>query len=352
MARIIVINLGSTSSKGAVYEDLKCLDEFTLRHSSEDLLPFKRIIEQVDFRQQCVEDWLSDHGYRLDEMDVFCVRGGLIKPLPSGIYEVNDEIIADVMVDKYGAHVSSVGMVIGHRWASQYHKPAIFANAPITDELQDVARFTGLKGVHRRSLFHALNQKQIAFQYAKSIGKHVADLNLIVCHLGGGISVGAHRFGKIVDVSNALDGEGPFSPERAGNLSNFMVLDLVEQMQDIPAIKRLLGGKSGLISHLGTNSMVDALKMAETDAYAKRVIDAMIYQITKEIGSMSAVLEGKVDQILITGGLAYNKAFVQKIMDKVDWIQAVTVYPGEDELFALASAAVRFIRGEEELHFY
>ena len=352
MARIIVINLGSTSSKGAVYEDLKCLDEFTLRHSSEDLLPFKRIIEQVDFRQNCVEDWLKNHGYRLDEMDVFCVRGGLIKPLPSGIYEVNDEIISDVMIDKYGAHVSSVGMVIGHRWAKQYNKPAIFANAPITDELQDVARFTGLKGVQRRSLFHALNQKQIAFQYAKSIGKHVSDLNLIVCHLGGGISVGAHRFGKIVDVSNALDGEGPFSPERAGNLSNFMVLDLVEQMQDIPAIKRLLGGKSGLISHLGTNSMVDALKMAETDEYAKRVIDAMIYQITKEIGSMSAVLEGKVDQILITGGLAYNKAFVQKIMDKVDWIQAVTVYPGEDELFALASAAVRFIRGEEELHFY
>lgn len=352
MARIIVINLGSTSSKGAVYDDLRCLDEFTLRHTAEDLLPFHRIIEQVDFRQKCVEDWLREHQYRLDEMDVFCVRGGLVKPLPSGIYEVNDEIVADVMLDKYGAHVSSVGMVVGYHWAKQYHKPAIFTNAPITDELQDVARFTGLKGVNRRSLFHALNQKQIALQYAKSIDKDVSELNLIVCHLGGGISVGAHHFGKIIDVSNALDGEGPFSPERAGKLSNFMVLDLVEQMQDIPAIKRFLGGKSGLISHLGTNSMVDALKMAETDAYAKRVIDAMIYQIVKEVGTMAAVLEGKVDQILITGGLAYNQAFVQKIVDKVNWIQAVSVYPGEDELFALASAALRFIKHEEELQFY
>ncbi len=352
MARIIILNLGSTSSKGAVYENLECLDEFTLRHSAEELKPFKRIMEQVDFRQACVETWLSEHQYRLEEMDVFCVRGGLVKPLPSGIYEVTDEIVDEVMVDKYGAHSSSIGMVIGRRWAKTYQKPAIFANAPITDELQEVARFTGLKGVYRRSLFHALNQKQIALEYAKSVNKSVNELNLIVCHLGGGFSVGAHRKGKVVDVSNALDGEGPFSPERAGALSNFIVLDLVEQMQDIPAIKRILGGKSGLISHLGTNSMMDALKMAETDAYAKQVIDAMIYQITKEVGAMAAVLEGKVDQILITGGLAYNQNFVQRIMNKLTWIQNVSVYPGEDELFALASAAVRFINHEEEPGFY
>ena len=279
MARIIVLNLGSTSSKGAVYENLECLDEFTLRHTVDELKPFQRIVDQVDFRKERVEDWLKEHHYRLDEMDVFCVRGGLVKPLPSGIYAVTDEIVQEVMVDKYGAHSSSIGMIIGYRWALQYHKPVIFANAPVTDELQDVARFTGLKGVYRRSLFHALNQKQIALEYAKVVGKKVHELNLIVCHLGGGITIGAHRLGKVVDVSNGLDGEGPFSPERAGALSNFMVLDLVEQMQDIPAIKRLLGGKSGLISHLGTNSMLEALKRAETDAYAQQVIDAMIYQI-------------------------------------------------------------------------
>lgn len=352
MARIIVLNLGSTSSKGAVYEDLKCLEEFTLRHSADELSPFKRIIEQIDFRQERVETWLKEHHFNLEDMDVFCVRGGLVKPLPSGIYEVTDKIVDEVMVDKYGAHSSSIGMVIGRRWSQSYHKPAIFANAPVTDELQDVARFTGIKGVYRRSLFHALNQKQIALEYAKSIGKNVHELNLIVCHLGGGFSIGAHRFGKVVDVSNGLDGEGPFTPERAGALSNFMVLDLVEQIQDIPAIKRILGGQSGLISHLGTNSMMDALNLAKSDAYAKQVIEAMIYQITKEVGAMAAVLEGKVDQILITGGLAYNQAFVQSIIDKVSWIQSVSVYPGENELHALASAAVRFITGEEELGFY
>lgn len=352
MAKILILNLGSTSSKGAIYDDLKEIKSFTLRHTSEDLAPFHRIIDQVDYRKKCVEDWMIYFGFRMNEIDLFCLRGGLVKPIPSGIFKINDMIVNDVKQEKYGAHSSNVGLVIGYLWSLEYQKDAIFLNAPVTDELSDLARFTGLKGVERRSVFHALNQKQIALQYAKSIKKSYESLNLLVCHLGGGISVGAHEYGRIVDVNNALDGEGPFSPERAGQLSNFMVLDLVETMKDIPSIKKLLAGKSGLVSHLNTNSMMEAIKLSEKDEYANKVIQAMIYQIAKQVGAMASVLKGNVDQILITGGLAYNTAFVQQIIGYVKWIAPVTVYPGEDELFALASGAARYLSGEEGLKVY
>lgn len=352
MAKILILNLGSTSSKGAIYDDLKEIKSFTLRHTSEDLAPFHRIIDQVDYRKKCVEDWMIYFGFRMNEIDLFCLRGGLVKPIPSGIFKINEMIVNDVKQEKYGAHSSNVGLVIGYLWSLEYQKDAIFLNAPVTDELSDLARFTGLKGVERRSVFHALNQKQIALQYAKSIKKSYKSLNLLVCHLGGGISVGAHEYGRIVDVNNALDGEGPFSPERAGQLSNFMVLDLVETMKDIPSIKKLLAGKSGLVSHLNTNSMMEAINLSEKDEYANKVIQAMIYQIAKQVGAMASVLKGNVDQILITGGLAYNTAFIQQIIDYVKWIAPVTVYPGEDELFALASGAVRYLSGEEGLKDY
>lgn len=352
MAKILILNLGSTSSKGALYDDLKEIKNFTLRHTSDDLAPYKRIIDQVDYRKKCVEDWIIKEGFDLKLIDLFCVRGGLVKPIPSGIYKINEAIVSEVKSEKYGAHSSNVGLVLGYLWSIEYNKEAIFLNAPVTDELSDLAKFTGLKGVERRSVFHALNQKQIALEYASSINKSVNDLNLIVCHLGGGISVGAHLAGRIIDVNNALDGEGPFSPERAGQLSNFMVLDLVEKIQDINKIKKLLAGQSGLVSHLDTNSMIDALKMAEENEYASKVIQAMVYQIAKQVGSMASVLKGNVDQILITGGLAYNTGFVNEIIDYVKWIADVKVYPGEDELFALASGAVRYLDKSEDLKVY
>ncbi len=352
MAEILILNLGSTSSKGAIYDDLNLVKEFTLRHSSEDLAPFKKILDQVDYRKKCVEDWVLSEGYSLDKIDLFCLRGGLVKPILSGIYKINEEIVNEVKTEKYGAHSSNVGLVLGYLWSLEYKKDAIFLNAPVTDELIDVARFTGLKGIMRRTVFHALNQKQIALEYAKSIDKSINELNLIVCHLGGGISIGAHRYGQIIDVNNALDGEGPFSPERAGQLSNFIVLELVETMKDISSIRKLLAGKSGLVSHLNTNSMIDAIKMSETDEYAKKVIQAMVYQIAKQVGSMATVLKGEVNQILITGGLAYNTDFVKDIIEYVKWIAPVTVYPGEDELYALASGAVRYLRNEEQIKIY
>lgn len=352
MAQILILNLGSTSSKGAIYHDLELVKEFTLRHSSEELAPFKKILDQVDFRKKSVETWLEAEGFKLVDIDLFCLRGGLVKPIPSGIYKINETIVEEVKEEKYGAHSSNIGLVLGYLWSIEYQKDAIFLNAPVTDELSNLARYTGLKDVKRRSVFHALNQKQIALQYANSINKPYESLNLVVCHLGGGISVGAHQYGRIVDVSNALDGEGPFSPERSGQLSNFMVLDLVESMKDIPSIKKLLAGKSGLVSHLNTNSMIEALKMAENDSYANEVIQAMVYQIAKQIGAMATVLKGKVDQICITGGLAYNTKFVEQIIEYIDWISPVSVYPGEDELYALANGAVRYLTKIEALKVY
>lgn len=352
MPKILILNLGSTSSKGALYENLVEIQSFTIRHSSEDLAPFKRIIDQVDYRKKCVEDWMINEGYKLTDIDLFCLRGGLVKPIPSGIYKINETIVEDVKLEKYGAHSSNVGLVIGYLWSLEYKKDAIFLNAPVTDELSDLARFTGLKGVERRSVLHALNQKQIALEYAHSVNRSIEELNLIVCHLGGGFSIGVHHLNRIIDVSNAIDGEGPFSPERSGQLSNFMVLDLVEKMKDINSIKKLLAGQSGLVSHLNTNSMIDALKLAETDAYAKLVVEAMIYQIAKQVGSMASVLKGKVDQILITGGLAHNAGFMNRIIEYIDWIAPVSVYPGEDELFALASGAMRYLDKIEDLKEY
>lgn len=352
MAQILILNLGSTSSKGAIYHDLDLVKEFTLRHSAEDLAPFKKVLDQVDFRKKSVETWIESEGFKLDDIDLFCLRGGLVKPIPSGIYKINETIVDEVKQEKYGAHSSNIGLVLGYLWSIEYQKDAIFLNAPVTDELSNLARFTGLKDVKRRSVFHALNQKQIALEYAKSVNKSVDELNLVVCHLGGGISVGAHYLGKIIDVSNALDGEGPFSPERSGQLSNFMVLDLVESMQDIPSIKKLLAGKSGLMSHLNTNSMIEALKLAEHDPYAAEVIQAMVYQIAKQIGAMATVLKGQVDQICITGGLAYNAKFVNQIISYIEWIAPVSIYPGEDELYALASGAVRYLNNTETLKIY
>jgi len=352
MSLILVLNLGSTSTKVAIYQDLDCLLTHTIRHSSEEIAQFDQTLDQVDFRRELIEAWVKQH-YKMKDIDLFCVRGGILKPVAGGIYKVTAKVIEDVHSEIYGSHVSGVGLCIGYDWSKHYGKEAIFLNSPSTDELEDVARITGIKGVFRRSGFHALNQKQMAWQYAESIGKTDKDLNLIICHLGGGISIGAHQHGRVIDVSNGLDGEGPFSPERGGALPNFEVLNLVEKYQgDLKAIKKLLVGQGGLVSHFNTNNLAEVMKMSKTDPQVKLVVDAMAYQIAKEVGVMATVLKGQVDQIIITGGLAYNQDFNELITPRVDWIAPVTVYPGENELYALASGAVRYLSHAESLKEY
>jgi butyrate kinase len=353
MFKILVMNLGSTSSKAAIFEGEVMVASTTIRHTSSEIASFHKVLDQQDFRRDAVEKWMREEHISFESLDCICVRGGVVKPLPGGIYWVSKEVIDDILAEKYGNHVTNVGNCIGYYWGEKYNKPVIFVDAPVTDDLCVLARYSGLKSVHRRSVFHALNQKQIARQYAKDIGADVLKLNLIVCHMGGGISVGAHRKGQVIDVNNALDGEGPFSPERSGGLSCFAVLDLVEEFRgDTNQVRKLLVGGGGLVSYLGSNNVQQIMQQAQQDDEAKRVIDAMIYQMAKEIGAMATVLEGKVDQILLTGGLAYNEYICKSLSDRIEWIAGVKVYPGEDELAALAMGALRFLNKEEEAQSY
>lgn len=353
MHKILVLNLGSTSTKVALYEDLTCTKTTTLRHDAKALEPFKRVLDQVNFRKDLVEAWCSHENINLKDLSVFCVRGALVKPIEGGIYKINETMIQELKDEKYGSHVSNVGMILGDLWAHQFNKEAIFVNAPVTDELCDLARYTGIKGIQRRSIFHALNQKQIALEYAKSTSQPYETLNLVVCHMGGGITVGAHHQGRIIDVNNAIDGEGPMTPERAGAMSALNAVELYETLnRDLSHFKKALAGQGGLMSHLGSNDVKGLLEKAQSDPRTQEVIDAMVYQINKEIGAMAVVAGFPLSAILITGGMAYAPSLVEAIKDKVHWLAPVVVYPGEDELDALAAGALRYLLGEEKLKFY
>lgn len=353
MSTILVLNLGSTSSKGAIYQNETQLHEMTLRHEASELKEFNSINDQLGYRQSKVEEWVKSVGYSMHDFAVFCVRGGVVKPIASGVYRINETMINDVKEERYGSHVSNVGMMIGYNWSQTYGKEAIFLNAPVTDELNPLARYTGVKGYERTSKFHALNQKQIAHEYALSVGKTVLDLSLIVCHMGGGISVGAHEKGSIIDVTNALDGEGPMSPERSGSLSAQNAIKLYESLhRDPKEFSKVIAGKGGLFSHLNSTDVKALVERAQSDPHTKEVIDAMVYQIAKEIGAMATVLSHPIDAILITGGLAYSKFLTDALIERVDWIAPVKLYPGEDELRALALGANRYLNGLEPLKTY
>ena len=353
MAKLLVLNLGSTSTKVALYHDDTVTSSQTLRHTSAELAPYPMIMDQMEFRKGLIEGWLSSINIKVSDMDLLVVRGGIVKTIQGGIYKITEQIYNEVHAEIHGSHISNVGMCIGYRWAKETGLDVVFVNAPMTDEFQDVARVVGLKGFQRRSGFHALNQKEIARQYAASIHKSVDELNLIVAHLGGGISIGAHHLGRVIDVNNPLDGEGPLSPERSGALpSRVMYRVMAEYGNDPKVVQRVLVGKGGMVSLVGSNDMRDIMMRAQTDPEVNLAVDAMIYQIAKEIGAMATVLEGHVDQILITGGLAYDASLIDRLRSKVDWIAGISVYPGEDELGALARGALRYLRGEEKLQTY
>lgn len=353
MRPLCVLNLGSTSTKIAIFHHKKMVEEITLRHPAEELATFRLIMDQLDYRKEAVESWLKRVGYSLHDFELFVIRGALSQPIESGIYRIHKDMIEDLMVEKYASHATNVGVVIGYNWALETNKEAIFLNSPSTDELNPLARYTGVKGIERRTAFHALNQKQIAIEYATSIHRSVDELKLIVVHLGGGISVGAHSFGRIIDVTNALDGEGPMSPERSGELSVRNAIALYKEMNhDDHAFFKVIAGKGGLVSHTGISDVKVLLEKAKQDPQIQEIIDAMIYQISKEIGKMSVVLEHPIDAILITGGLAYSKEICERITKRVHWIAPVHIYPGEDEMYALAMGAYRYLEKEESLKIF
>lgn len=350
MYRILTINPGSTSTKIGVYEDEKLIFEETLRHEADKLNEFKLIVDQYDFRKKVILDALSNHHVDLKKIDAVVGRGGLLMPIEGGTYSVNEEMLMDLRDGVLGEHASNLGGILACEMAIDCEGDAFIVDPVVVDELEEIARISGLNIIERRSIFHALNQKAEARRYARLRNVDYSDLNLIVAHLGGGISVGAHKNGRVIDVANALDGEGPFSPERSGGLP---VGDIVELCfsgdKSKEEIEKLIVGKGGIVSYLSTN---DARKVVERiengDKYAELIYKAMAYQVSKEIGALSTVLQGKIDAIILTGGIAHDKLFTSYIKERVSFLAEVVVYPGEDELKALNEGALRVLRGEEE----
>lgn len=347
--RVLAINPGSTSTKIAVYKNEKCEYLENIKHSAEDLADFNCISDQYEFRKNIILAKLQEAGVDIQQLDAIVGRGGLVKPIPSGVYEVNDAMIADLKIGILGEHASNLGGLIAQDLAKSLPSARAFIADPVVvDEMDDVARLSGHPELERVSIFHALNQKAIARMHSKKMNKKYEDLNLIVVHLGGGVSVGAHKNGRVVDVNQALNGDGPFSPERTGTLPAFALAKMCfSGKYTIDEIKKLITGKGGFVAYLGTNNAREVEERATAgDEKAALVQDAMGYQVAKEIGSMAAVLQGKVDAVLLTGGIAYNKGFVEKITERVSFIAPVEVYPGEDEMQALASNGLMVLNNE------
>jgi len=352
--KLLIINPGSTSTKLAIYEDEKEVFEKTLRHSSEDIGKFKHIAEQQSFRTELILKILQDNKIEIKEMDAVVGRGGLLKPIISGTYNVNDNMLKDLKENVQGEHASNLGAIIANEIANSIDKPAFIVDPVVVDEMEELARISGMPEIPRKSIFHALNQKAVAKRYAQESFRKYEDINIIVVHMGGGVSVGAHKNGKIVDVNNCLDGDGPFSPERSGGVP---VGDLVRLCfsgkYTLAEVLKKITGKGGFVAYLDTNDARIVEKAAlEGDPKAKLIHDAMGYQVAKSIGAAAAVLSGKVDAIILTGGMVYGKPIVDVISEKVAFIAPIVVYPGEDEMLALAQGVIRVLNGDEEVREY
>ena len=347
--RSLIINPGSTSTKIGVFEDETQILDKTLRHSTEEIAQFATIFAQKDFRKQIILDALKEENIDPKSFQVIVGRGGLLKPIPGGTYAVNDALLADLKNPPQGEHASNLGGILAREIGDELGVPSYIVDPVVVDEMEPVARISGVPEISRVSIFHALNQKAMARRYAKEVGKKYTDLNLIVVHMGGGVSVGAHEKGRVVDVFNALDGDGAFSPERAGGLPSGALIKMCYESGLTEAeMRKKIVGNGGFNAYLGTNDMRDVAKMVdEGNADAKVIRDAFILQVAKDMGSMACVLEGKVDQIIITGGIAYDKYVVGALKEKAGWVAPVTVYPGEDELLALAQGGLRVLNGEE-----
>lgn len=346
----LIINPGSTSTKIGVYEDETLLFEQTLRHSTEEISKYASIFEQKDFRKEIIVNLLKEKNFDLKELGMVVGRGGMLKPIPGGTYPVSDELLHDLQIGKQGQHASNLGGILAREIADSLNIPAFIVDPVVVDELTDIARLSGMPELPRRSVFHALNQKAVAKRYAKEIGKPYNTLRLLVVHLGGGVSVGAHENGKVVDVNNILDGEGAFSPERAGNVpvGDLIKLCFSGKYSEKEIYSKIVG-KGGITAYLNTNDMRDVEnKVLAGDKEVTLVYEAFVYQIAKDLGAMATVLKGKVDQIIVTGGIAYDKNLVKALRERTEWIAPFTVYPGEDELLALVQGALRVMNKEEE----
>ena len=345
---ILTINPGSTSTKVALFRDMEQVKTLTLRHSAEEIARFASVADQLEWRLEIILDALKEDGIKLEDLNAVIGRGGLMRPIEGGVYRVGETMIADLTAPKR-QHASNLGALIARRIADQAGVEAYIADPVVVDELQDIARVSGIKSIPRRSIFHALNQKAIARRYAMEEGEKYEDLNLIVVHMGGGISVSAHAKGRVIDTNNALDGDGPIAPERAGTIPAGDLVDLCFSGQyDKAEIKKLLAGKGGLVDHVNCNNVqeLNEVRAANGDQEARFMLEAMSYSVAKWIGEMAVVLKGKVDAILLTGGIAWNDCVNDVIVDYCKFIAPIKIYPGENELQSLAENALRVLKGE------
>lgn len=353
--KILTINPGSTSTKVALFfNDHKVLER-NLFHPAEEINKFNDVLEQLPLREKVVNDYLKEENIIRCGLSAVVGRGGLLKPIEGGTYIINDKMIEDLKSKEYGQHAADLGAMIALDISKECIIPAYMVNPIVVDELDDLARISGMPEIERKSIFHALNQKAVAINYSKSINKDYKDMNLIVIHLGGGISVGVHKKGRVVDVNNALNGDGPFSPERSGGLP---VHDLIKLCYSgkysQEELCKKVNGKGGLVAYLATN---DARKVVENinngDEKSKLIYEAMAYQVAKDIGAGAAVLKGQVDGIIFTGGIANDELIISLIKDRINFItDNIILMPGEKEMEALAEGALRVLSGEEKARHY
>ncbi|WP_436859933.1 butyrate kinase [Staphylococcus caeli] len=347
MARILVLNLGSTSSKIAIYDDSLCVKSETIRHPLE--VTSLSLVDQKTPRKKEIEYFINHAmNMQFDQIDAIACRGGLLKPILGGVYNVNDKMYEELKICKYGVHASNLSGIIGYEIAKLYGIPVFTVDPVVVDELIPIAKLTGIEGIERRSVFHALNQKAVARMYANSINKRYSDINVIVAHMGGGITVGAHKKGNVVDVNDGLLGEGPYSPERAGSIPNDQLYQFGYKHNFTPTeMNHFLSKEGGFISMFNTNDIQQLSTMYHTNSKVKLAIDGLAYQVAKAIGERATILQGKINQILLTGGLSHNKFINEHIQSYVDWIAPVTVYPGEKEMDALALRTIAVLNGNE-----
>lgn len=352
--KVFAINPGSTSTKIAIFEGTQTVFSKNVSHDAEKLKEFREIRDQFEYRKETILEELRAAGQTLEGVDAFSARGGGLVNVEGGVYQIGEKLLEHARTCFTVKHPATLGAQLAAAFAEEYGGQAFVVNPPDVDEFTDVARVTGLKGIYRESRIHALNQKEIGIRYAEKQGKRYEDLNLIICHIGGGISVTAHKQGKMVDSNDIANGDGPMAPTRCGQLPVKDVISMCfSKKYTEKEIRDKVTKTGGLVDHLGTSDAREVGRMMQKgNAYAKLVYDAMIYQIGKTAGSMAAVLEGKVDAVVLTGGISYDKYVVEKLSQMISFIAPITVMAGEFEMEALAAGAIRVLDGQEEAKTY
>lgn len=345
--KVLVINPGATSTKISVFDETEEISKTNITHSADDLRPFGKVVEQKDYRLGLISAAISEMGFGLKDFSAICARGGLLRHIPSGTYRVTDKVIADAVNAPFGEHASNLGVILAKELGDRVGIPAFFVDPVSVDEMQDLARFSGYKGFERQSFFHALNHKGMARRAAAQLGKAYEDVNLIVSHLGGGVSTAAHMKGRVVDVYNVKD-DGAFSTDRGGALPTNALINFCFSGKTKEEVKKEFASQAGVFSYLGTRDFLEVeLKAIDGDPECTKVFDAFIYQQCKDIGAMAAVMCMDVDAIVLTGGMAHSKKLCRDIEARVGKIAPIIVLPGEAEMRSLAEGALRVLHGGE-----